>query len=88
MSMHTPRDPATWKRYWKTIVAALGAIVVIGNEIAEAVTTAYGDGKFETNDAVTVAIAVITAIGVYAKANTPTTTRLQVTSVPPDNNIG
>lgn len=63
--------PARWQRYWKTIVAVVGAAVVIGNEVAEAVSTAYGDGKFETNDAVTIGIAVATAIGVYAKRNTP-----------------
>lgn len=51
-------------KYWKTIVAVIGVAAV-------AVQTALTDGKVDRAELVTIGIAVLTAIGVYAKANKP-----------------
>jgi hypothetical protein len=57
-------------KYWKSIVAGLGALALVANELAEALAEGYGDGVWETSDTVTAAGAVITAVLVYLKANT------------------
>ena len=50
--------------YWKAIVAVVGAVAVV-------VQTALTDGTITRAEWVTIAIAVVTAVGVYAKANEP-----------------
>lgn len=50
--------------YWKAILAALGAAAV-------AVQTAITDDVITDAEKVTIAIAIITAITVYGKANDP-----------------
>lgn len=69
MTHFSAADVPKLARYWKAVVAALGAAVVIGNEVVEAVSTGYGDGTWQANDTVTAVIAVATAAGVYAKSN-------------------
>lgn len=51
-------------KYWKGIIAVVGAGVA-------AVQLALTDGKLDKAELVTIGIALLTAIGVYAKANTP-----------------
>lgn len=52
------------QKYWKFIVAAVGAALVVLTNVSSAIPAAYqGD--------VTMAISVLTAIGVYLKANAP-----------------
>jgi len=50
--------------YWKAIVAVVGAVAVV-------VQTALTDGTITSAEWVTIAIAVVTAVGVYLKANAP-----------------
>lgn len=50
--------------YWKFIVAAVGAVAVV-------VQTALTDGEISNAEWVTIAIAAVTAIGVYLKGNAP-----------------
>lgn len=57
--------------YWKTIVAALGGVIIIGNSAAEAISTGYGDGSWDLQDTVTAVVAVSTVVGVWWKANGP-----------------
>lgn len=66
-----PDRVTTWRHYWKTIVAVIGAVVIVGNDIVEAVSNGYGDGRWDANDTVTAVLAAATAIGVYTKRNTP-----------------
>ena len=49
--------------YWKAIVAVVGAVAV-------AVQAALTDGTVTNAEWLTIAIAAITAVGVYLKANT------------------
>lgn len=58
-------------RYWKTVLVVLGGIVVVGNQLVASAKDAYGDGEWTYSDTVTVAMLALTAILVYAKANTP-----------------
>lgn len=51
-------------KYWKSIVAVVGAAVA-------AIQLAFTDGKLDRAELVTIGIAVLTAIGVYAKKNEP-----------------
>jgi hypothetical protein len=48
--------------YWKAIVAVVGAVAV-------AVQAALTDSTITSAEWLTIAIAAITAVGVYAKAN-------------------
>ena len=48
--------------YWKAIVAVIGAVAVV-------VQTALTDGTITHAEWVTIAIAAVTALGVYLKAN-------------------
>jgi hypothetical protein len=50
--------------YWKAIVAVVGAVAV-------AVQVALTDGTVTSAEWVTIAIAAVTAVGVYLKANAP-----------------
>jgi len=50
--------------YWKAIVAVVGAVAVV-------VQSALTDGTITSAEWVTIAIAAVTAIGVYLKANKP-----------------
>ena len=50
--------------YWKAIVAVIGAVAV-------AVQAAVTDGTITSAEWLTIAIAAVTAVGVYLKANTP-----------------
>ena len=50
--------------YWKAIVAVIGAVAV-------AVQAAVTDGTITSAEWVTIAIAAVTAVGVYLKANKP-----------------
>ncbi len=50
--------------YWKAIVAVIGAVAVV-------VQAALTDGTITSAEWVTIAIAAITAVGVYAKSNKP-----------------
>lgn len=56
-------------RYWKTVVAVLGAVSVVGAEVVQAIANGSSDGTFDTTDGITVALVILTAIGVYAKRN-------------------
>lgn len=51
-------------RYWKTIIASVG----LAGTVLTSLTPLWGD---DVPDWVPVAIAVLTAVGVYLKANTP-----------------
>jgi len=48
--------------YWKAIVAVVGAVIVV-------VQTALTDGEITNAEWVTIAVTVLTAVGVYLKAN-------------------
>ena len=48
--------------YWKAIVAVIGAVAVV-------VQAALTDGTITSAEWVTIAIAAVTAVGVYLKAN-------------------
>jgi hypothetical protein len=50
--------------YWKAIVAVVGAVAVV-------VQSALTDGTITSAEWVTIAIAAVTAVGVYLKANKP-----------------
>jgi len=50
--------------YWKAIVAVVGAVAVV-------VQSALTDGTITSAEWVTIAIAAITAVGVYLKSNKP-----------------
>ena len=50
--------------YWKAIVAVIGAVAV-------AVQAAVTDGTITSAEWLTIAIAAVTAVGVYLKANKP-----------------
>jgi len=50
--------------YWKAIVAVIGAVAVV-------VQSALTDGTITSAEWVTIAIAAVTAVGVYLKANKP-----------------
>ena len=50
--------------YWKAIVAVVGAVAV-------AVQAAVTDGTITSAEWLTIAIAAVTAVGVYLKANKP-----------------
>lgn len=55
--------------YWKFVIAAVGGVIVIGNQIVAAANDANADGSFSSNDWITVVVVAVTAIGVFAKAN-------------------
>lgn len=57
--------------YWKTIVAALGGVIIVGNQVADSVSTGYGDGTWDVQDTVTAAVAAGTVFGVWWKENGP-----------------
>lgn len=58
-------------RYWKAVIAAIPALVYVGGEIVQAIDTGGADGTFTRTDAGNIVLAALTAILVYAKANTP-----------------
>jgi len=53
-----------YAEYWKAIVAVVGAVAVV-------VQAALTDGTITSAEWVTIAIAAVTAVGVYLKANKP-----------------
>lgn len=55
--------------YWKAVVAAVGAVVVVGNQVVGALNDSSADGSLSSNDWITIAVVALTAVGVYAKAN-------------------
>lgn len=62
-------DSSSIARAWKAVVAVLGAIVIIGNQVATVVVDGYGDGAWTAEDTLTTGLALLTALGVYLKAN-------------------
>lgn len=56
------------RRYWKGIIAGAGAVALV-------VQAALTDDVITDAEKVTIAIAILTAIGVVAKANKPVAAR-------------
>lgn len=57
-------------RYWKTVMAVLAAVVVIGNQCASTILDLYGDKDWSSTDTITAASVILGALLVYQKANT------------------
>lgn len=62
---------ANLPHYWKTIVAALGAVLVVGSEVVQAINNGAADGTLDQADIFKIVVVLVTAIGVYAKTNAP-----------------
>lgn len=56
-------------RYWKTVVAVLGAVVIVGTEVVQALDNGAADGTLDQSDVIKIVVAFATALGVYAKKN-------------------
>ncbi|MFE9099831.1 hypothetical protein [Actinomadura geliboluensis] len=50
-------------KYWKTVVAAVAAGAITANEV-------IGDDALTTSEGVTIALAILGALGVYTVSNT------------------
>lgn len=58
---------STWKLYWKTIIAAAIAVLIL---TVEAIEVALYDDVWSTADSLTVGLAFLNAVATYFKANT------------------
>jgi len=58
-------------RYWKTLIASVPFVVLVGNEVVQAVSDKGADGSLSTQDLFTIVLTGLAAVGVYGKANTP-----------------
>lgn len=50
--------------YWKTVIAGAGSVLIV-------VQSAVSDGGINGSEGITIGIAVLVALGVWAKANRP-----------------
>jgi len=55
-------------KYWKAIIATIAAV---GITVVQAVQSSYADGSWTTEDTLVTVLAFLGALGVLAKANTP-----------------
>jgi len=58
-------------RYWKTIIAVINVVVQFINAITNDIENALADDTIVGNEWLIIGVSVLTAIGVFAKANTP-----------------
>ena len=58
-------------RYWKALIAAVPFVVLVGNEVVQAISDKGADGSLSTQDVLTIILTGVAAVGVYGKANTP-----------------